>query len=140
MAQCVGHFVAQQGEHALDTGLPAGGQSPQNGAADQDCGGPQRPGLDHIGAAADTAVHQHHSPAADRVNRPGKHLGGSRIAVELAPTMVGDDHPGSPRVQCGTRIVGMGDPLRHHGQPAQAGQPLDVPPGQRLVELRAESP
>jgi len=79
--------------------------SPQHRPADQHRPRPQGQGLDHVGAAADAAVHVDLAAVADRGRHLGQGVGGGDHGVELAAAVVGHDHPGRARVQAGQGVV-----------------------------------
>src|SRR5689334_19418729 len=58
-------LVSQQRQDGLDTFLPERRQAPDVWAADADCGGAERVGLEDVGAAAETAVDDHDAASAD---------------------------------------------------------------------------
>jgi hypothetical protein len=97
--------------------------------------GPECQRLDHIGAAADAAVHQHLQAIADcprdfrQLPDAGSH------AIQLPPAVIGDDDPVRRRVRSRSRVFRGHDALDDQLSRPQRTQPLDIPPRDRRIEL-----
>ncbi len=84
-------FLVDDLQRLGDAGLAHRAQAVDHRAADHRAARAQRPGLQHVLAAADAAVHPHLDLRADRVDDRRQRLDARRRAVELAPAVVADD-------------------------------------------------
>jgi hypothetical protein len=129
-------LVAQQRQHAAGAALTTCRQPPERGPADEDRVGAQRQGYGNVGAAADAPVDEDGGTSLDRVHYLGQRVGAGEHAVELAPTVIGDDHPGRPVLDRQRRVLGGENSLDQNGQFALGSKLLQVPPAQCRVHQR----
>ena len=121
-----------------DALLAAGREAAEDGPAGERRARAEGERLEHVGAAADAAVDQHLDPLADRLDHLGQGVQRRGDAVELAPAVVRDDHRGRAVLGGQQRVLGGQDPLDHERQRADRVQPLEVAPGERVVDDRVE--
>ena len=135
-----GHLqlIAQQADHVGHTLRATGGQGLRHRSPDQHATGTQCHGLEHIGAPAYAAIHQHGHGTCHGLRHTGQGHGGGRGGIERAPTVVGHDDPCRPRCH-GLRGVGrVQHAFEQNGQAGDGPEPGDVVPGGGLVQ-RAEA-
>src|ERR1044071_1620265 len=81
-------FDPHQLEHALDTGLPEGAETPDVRAADADRAGAEAQRLDDVGAAAEARVDQDRHAPAHRLDDLGERVDGRAAGILATRTMV----------------------------------------------------
>jgi hypothetical protein len=144
-AQGHGDFqlIAQQAQHVGDAQGAGIGEAEDIGAADQHRVGAEGHGLEHVGAAADAAIHQQRQrcqPRASTMRGSASAVGGACRGCarrgwrrSLRP----------PAAACGLAgVVGVEDALEDEGQAGVGLQPGDIVPArcactQQIVEERA---
>src|SRR5262249_61765390 len=80
----------EQFQHALDAGLPRGGEAVEIEPPNRHRVRPERNPFDYVGAAAEPAVHDDLGPAAHRGHHVLQDVDRCAPVVELAPAVVGD--------------------------------------------------
>ena len=139
-AQGHGHFqlVAQQADDVGHAHRPGVGQTIYIRLANQHGVRTQCDGLEHVGAPADAAIHQHGHLAAHGLGHGGQGLGGGQGGVEGTASVVGDDHARRAAVQRLAGIVGVKNALEQHRQPGGLHQPAHVGPGGGVAQHAIE--
>src|SRR3990172_13320966 len=80
-------LFAQNGDRMPYTGLARHGGTVQNWPSRENAFRPQSQGFEHIGAAADAAIHHHHC-APGRLDNSGEDAQRGDRAVGLAPALI----------------------------------------------------
>lgn len=121
--------ISHHSEQLLDASLAVGGQSPEGGAANEDCFGTQSEGLEYIAALHDAAIHHDHQIVAHSSDYLGQDFNCCRRCVQLSSAMVGDNDAVAAVIASQFRVFGCEDTLQNDGQMGELLQPLDVLPG-----------
>src|SRR5512135_1835636 len=137
--QCQGpfHLRAQQSERVRHPGLPTGGQAVQRRAADHDAVRTECHGLDHVGAAAETAIDEHAELAAQLGRDRRQQFDAGHARVELPPAVVRQHDAVGTHLGGAPRIFDAQDALQHQLALPAAADVLHVGPDQLRVDLRA---
>ncbi len=126
----VGHQVPDHGFHAF---LAADREAVGVRPAEQDGVGAEGQRLQHVRAAPDAAVHQHHGVGPDRLPDLHECIQRRDGAVDLAAAVVGDHDPVDAALARPLRVLGGEHALDEERQLGQAPQPGEVVPGQTQV-------
>ena len=104
-------LVPELAERAFDAGLAFGGERIEIEPAARTGLGADAQGLEHMAAAAHSAIEDDVEPVADRIDDVGEHVERRGAAVELAPAMVRHHHGGRADVERALRVGDRHQPL-----------------------------
>src|SRR5579883_381008 len=109
-------FGVEDFQDVLNACRAVDGQSPENRAGDQDRTGTKGQGFEDVGAAPDAAVAVDFAAVSYRVDDFRQHFDTGNAAIELAPSMVGDNDGGDTILKGQQGIFGGEKPLEDDGQ------------------------
>src|SRR4051794_37591066 len=90
---CHHKLSLQEGDDACDPGLARRTEPKNVRPSDQHGAGSKRQCFQYIGAAPDAAIDQHRNAAIHLLRDPGEGINGSGESIQVAPSVIGDDHP-----------------------------------------------
>ena len=125
-------FVAQRAQHMVHA-CRAAGQAVQHRLPGPHRSGAEQRGFQQVGAASNSAAHQHWNLNGHRTDHGGQQLGDGRQGVKRAPAVVVDDDTGHAVLYRQKRVLSVCDAFE---QPRQVGD--RVPPDDVVLNGRLE--
>lgn len=121
-------LLAQDGHQAVESRLAVHRQSPEDGPADQHSLGAQGQGLDHVRAAADTAIQQYLHLAIHRLDDLRKDFDSSQGRVQVARAVVRHHDAVHTVLRGQGGVLARHQPLEDDGQRRLRLDPVDILP------------
>ena len=118
-----------------DAGFAHGAQAVEEGPTNVDAARAERPGAQHVLAAAHTAVHVDLNAIPHRLHDGGQALDAALRPVELAPAMVGDDQRIGARPHRQLGVAHILNAFEDELAAPAVFDPLHIAPVERRVEL-----